>query len=489
METSQTNLINHNADREKHMVALSSVLAAIFLTSIKIVVGLLTGSLGILSEAAHSGLDLVAAAVTYFAVRVSGQPPDFEHPYGHGKVENLSALFETMLLLLTCIWIFYEAIQRLFFKSVEVETSIWAFVIMAISIGIDFTRSRALARVAKKYDSQALEADALHFSTDIWSSSVVIAGLGLVWVAEKLGLGWLKHADAVAAMGVAGIVVYVSIQLGKRAIDDLLDAIPPGIRESVIEVVRKVPGVEKVYKVRVRRSGPEYFADITLLVSSESSIETAHSIASQAEKAVIAMLPSADVLVNVIPSDFSKEGPPEKTPGSTNGSRLYTIRDISRNYALGVHGIRIYDVMGHQSLEMHVEVKDNLLLAEAHSQVSAFEDALRQSLPGLTKITTHIEPIGEATATRQVTPADKELILQVLQTLPEETGLICNVQNIEVRTTGEELMVSFDCIMDPNMEIVDAHSVTEQIERRLRTRIPSLGRVVIHVEPGMATQV
>ena len=212
METSQTNSIHTSADREKHMVALSSVLAAVFLTAMKIVVGLLTGSLGILSEAAHSGLDLVAAAVTYFAVRVSGRPPDFEHPYGHGKIENLSALFETLLLLLTCVWIFYEAIQRLFFKNVEVETSIWAFVIMAISIGVDFTRSRALARAAKKYDSQALEADALHFSTDIWSSSVVIAGLGLVWLAENLGIEWLKHADAVAAMGVA-VIVFLA-QLG-----------------------------------------------------------------------------------------------------------------------------------------------------------------------------------------------------------------------------------------------------------------------------------
>ncbi len=489
METSQTNSIHSNADREKRMVALSSVLAAVFLTAMKIVVGLLTGSLGILSEAAHSGLDLVAAAVTYFAVRVSGRPPDFEHPYGHGKIENLSALFETLLLLLTCVWIFYEAIQRLFFKNVEVETSIWAFVIMAISIGIDFTRSRALARAAKKYDSQALEADALHFSTDIWSSSVVIAGLGLVWLAENLGLEWLKHADAVAAMGVAGIVVYVSVQLGKRAIDDLLDAIPPGVRESVTGAVRKVPGVEKVRQVRVRRSGPEYFADITLLVPAESSVEEAHEIATQAEKAVFEVLPSADVLVNVAPSSIPKDGSAEISPRSANGSRLEIIRNTSGHFSLGVHGIRIYDVMGQQSLEMHVEVRDNLLLAEAHSQVTAFENALRQSLPGLEKITTHIEPIGEASVTRQVTPADRELIMQVLQTLPEETGLVCDVHNIDVHTAGEELVVSFDCVMDPAMEIVDAHSVTEQVERKLRAHIPSLGRVVIHVEPGMPTQV
>ena len=164
------------AEREKRLVALSSVLAAIFLTSMKIVVGLLTHSLGILSEAAHSGLDLIAAAVTLFAVRLSDRPPDREHPYGHGKIENLSALVETLLLLATCVWIIYEAIDRLFFKSVHVEASIWSFIVMGTSIGIDVTRSRALMRTAKKHNSQALEADALHFSTDVWSSSVVIAG-------------------------------------------------------------------------------------------------------------------------------------------------------------------------------------------------------------------------------------------------------------------------------------------------------------------------
>jgi len=176
------------ADREKRRVAFVSVLAAVLLTSLKIVVGLSTGSLGILSEAAHSGLDLVAAAITLWAVRVSGQPADREHTYGHGKFENLSALAETALLLVTCVWIFYEVAQRLFFSEVHVEPSAWAFAIMAISIAVDFGRSRALARVARKYESRALEADALHFSTDIWSSLVVMVGLGAVLVSERLHL-------------------------------------------------------------------------------------------------------------------------------------------------------------------------------------------------------------------------------------------------------------------------------------------------------------
>src|SRR5271165_233081 len=178
--------------REKRTVAGNSVLAAIAITSLKAVVGVTTGSLGILSEAAHSGLDLIAALVTFFSVRVSDKPADAEHQYGHGKVENFSAFIETGLLLLTCVWIVYEASKRLFFQSVEIEPSVAAFVVMFLSIAVDAWRSRALGRMAAKYDSQAMEADALHFSTDIWSSGVVILGLALVWLGRRTGVGWLR---------------------------------------------------------------------------------------------------------------------------------------------------------------------------------------------------------------------------------------------------------------------------------------------------------
>jgi cation diffusion facilitator family transporter len=201
--------IEAHAEKEKRDAALSSVLAAVFLTALKLVVGLMTGSLGILAEAAHSGLDLVAALVTFFAVRIADRPPDERYRYGYGKVENLSALIETLLLLITCLWIIYEAIQRLFFKPVEIEASFWAFGVMLVSIVVDVSRSRILYRAARKHNSQALEADALHFSTDIWSSAVVIVGLGLVWLSGRLGpeWAWLVKGDAVAALVVAAIVV------------------------------------------------------------------------------------------------------------------------------------------------------------------------------------------------------------------------------------------------------------------------------------------
>src|SRR5664279_163967 len=233
-------------ESEKQAVALNSVFAAVAITSLKIVVGISTGSLGILSEAAHSGLDLVAAAITYLSVRVSDKPADADHQYGHGKVENFSAFIETGLLLLTCLWIVYEATKRLFFHSVEIEPSVWAFVVMAISIMVDFWRSKRLKRIADKYDSQALLADALHFSTDIWSSAVVILGLALVMAGRTYSVPWLVKADPIAALVVACIVVYVSWRLARQTIDALLDGAPAGVRSKIMGRVAQVDGVLEV---------------------------------------------------------------------------------------------------------------------------------------------------------------------------------------------------------------------------------------------------
>jgi cation diffusion facilitator family transporter len=300
------------AEREKSSAALSSVVAAVALTSFKIIVGVATGSLGILAEAAHSSLDLVAALVTFLAVRISGKPADAEHRYGHGKVENLSALFETFLLLLTCVWIIYEAIIRLFYRSVAVEVSTWSFVVMGISIIIDYTRSRILFRAAKKYNSQALEADGLHFSTDIWSSSVVIFGLICVLIGEKVaGLAFLEKADSIAALGVAIIVVYVSVQLGIRTITGLLDVAPHGSVEKIKAGVEALPGVSNCHNVRVRTSGPHLFVDVHVLVDGNQTLYQAHALTETIESKIKEMLPAADVIVHPEP-DFNGSGQPNQ---------------------------------------------------------------------------------------------------------------------------------------------------------------------------------
>ncbi|MBN1497744.1 MAG: cation transporter [Spirochaetes bacterium] len=284
------------------MAAATSMLAAVGLTAFKIVVGVSTGSLGILAEAAHSALDLIAAIITYLAIRISARPADTTHLYGHGKVENLSAMFETLLLLATCVWIIYEAINRIFFKTVAVEASVWAFIVMATSIIIDFSRSRVLYRAARKHNSQALEADALHFSTDIWSSSVVILGLIMVKVAEiKKEWFFLEKADAIAALIVAAIVIYVSVRLGIRTVQALLDAAPRGLYETIKKTVEGIPGVMDCHNIRFRSSGPRIFIDVHILTDGTQSLNSAHELTEIIEKRIQEALPHADIMIHPEP--------------------------------------------------------------------------------------------------------------------------------------------------------------------------------------------
>jgi cation diffusion facilitator family transporter len=282
--------------REKNRIAVTSVGAAIFLTLFKMVVGIYTNSLGILSEAAHSGLDLIAALVTLLAVRVSSKPADEDHQYGHGKVENLSALIETVLLLITCGWIISEVIERLLGKQVAVDISVWSFMVIIVSIIVDISRSRALMRIAKKYNSQALEADALHFSTDIYSSVVVLVGL----FAYKIGF---YMGDSIAALIVAVIVIGISIRLGKRSIDVLLDKAPTGVKEKVASITMAIEGVLNAHDIRVRNSGAETMIELNIHVDPKLDINSAHEISRQVEDTINAEIPKSRVVVHIEPDE------------------------------------------------------------------------------------------------------------------------------------------------------------------------------------------
>ncbi|HOZ21820.1 MAG TPA: cation-efflux pump [bacterium] len=458
------------AEHEKNRVALTSVVAALFLTGFKVVTGLMTGSMGILAEAAHSALDLIAAVITLFAVRFSGRPADLEHTYGHGKIENLSALFETFLLFLTCVWIIYESVKRLLFVDVHVQVSIWAFVVVILSVIIDFGRSRALARTAKKYNSQALEADALHFSTDIWSSLVVLMGLILVLIAKRTGIAWLVKADAAAALIVAGIVIHVSLQLGKRTVSALLDAIPSDLISEISRAIM-VPGVLRAGRVRARRSGADAFADITVMVARDTSLEQAHDIATAVEERVHRIMPGSDVMVHLDPVESGDE------------SMLQVIRLTAARHGLGVHGIRIYNIHGREYMEQHIEVNENYSLEEAHAQSTRFEEALHRLYPGLDQIITHIEPVGESSSRRQPGQADPEQIRHIILELPEVREAGVDIHDLMVNSIGGEVNLAFHYALASDLPITDAHLLTEKIEQALRHRIPHLGRVVIHTEP------
>lgn len=461
------------AGREKRRVALTSVAAAVLLTGMKTVVGLLTGSLGLLAEAAHSGLDLVAAIITWFAVRVSDKPADAEHLYGHGKVENLSALVETLLLLLTCGWIFYEAINRLFFEEVHIEATNWAFLVMIISIVVDLGRSKALKRVALKHNSQALEADALHFSTDVWSSCVVLAGLILVKLSNALPqhAAFLIHADSVAAMVVALIVVWVSLRLGRRTVDALLDRAPAGLTTAVEDAVQRIDGVLECRRIRVRQSGNQTFVDLALAVRRGLSLESSHALSHAAEEQIKALVPAADVVVHVEPQGDSDEKLTDR------------IRVIAANHGLGVHNIFITEEAGRIDVELHIETEEGLDLVRAHAQADMLEAAVRQDLSVIRRVTTHIEPSRERREPlRDVTASSGGLVRMIRQSV-EETPGVAECHEVTVRQSGRDIYLTMHCTFAAGRTVREVHEISSRLEERLRRRIPHLTRVTTHAEP------
>ena len=282
---------------EKKRVALISVFAAVFITGFKLIIGLMTGSLGILSEALHSALDMVAAIITYFSVKMSDKPADKEHNYGHGKIENLSALIETLLLLITCVWIIYEAIHRLISGNMHIEVTPWSYLVVISSIIIDYSRSTALSRVAKKHNSAALEADALHFSTDIWSSTVVLFGL-----LSYQFLGWYA-ADSIAALFVAMIVLWVSYKLGRKAIDVLLDRSPADTNATIRALLDTFPAVKKYHSIKIRTAGADTFIKLNIHLDPDLKLREVHEICDIIESEISLRIARSEVYIHAEPEE------------------------------------------------------------------------------------------------------------------------------------------------------------------------------------------
>lgn len=471
---SENPVSNDLAAKEKRAAALSSVAAALGLVIVKLAVGLLSGSLGILAEAAHSGLDLVAAFVTYLAVRLSDRPADESHPYGHGKIENFSALVETGLLVVTCAWIIYEAVRRLFFREVEITPSLWAFLAIVFSIVVDVNRSRMLFRAARRHRSQALEADALHFSTDIWSSSVVLAGLALVWLGRHVfprSAAILNKADAVAALGVAFIVLFVSYRLGRQTIDVLLDRAPEGVREAIERAVSDIEGILKVGQVRVRRSGARAFINLAVDVDRTLSFERTHDIAESVEARILEILPGADIVVHVDPSVSDHE---------TVARRIRVLADRDQ---IPVHNISVHDDRGRICVDLHLEVDESLLLDQAHELAERMERKLKEEIPRIKRVNTHIESRGTDVGNgSDVTAVEPDLVEAVRRIADRIAGAEC-CHNVAVRRKGRRVAVSLHCGFDRNMSIAEAHGISTRIEDAVKAELPDVERVLVHTEP------
>lgn len=467
-----------NAEHEKKHAAFASVIAAIFLTGMKIVVGLLTNSLGVLSEAIHSAFDLIAAGMTYVAVKLSAIPPSSSHPYGLGKVENFSALVESLLLLVTCGWIMWEAVDRLFFNPVPVAPSLWAVGVMVVSIIVDVSRARMLKRVAEKHHSQALEADAMHFYTDIWSSAVVLVGFGGLYLAQVLPedlavVSWLERADALAALGVALIIIKVSWSLCVRAFKVLLDAGDTELARNIESAVRSIEGIESVRQVRIRHSGSDVFVEMELAVAKRLLIEEAEQVRRAALAKTLQIVERASVNISLRPSENATD-------------LVSSLRGEAAVYGLVVHAVEVLDLDDEgrrkQYVELHAEFDPALTLKKAHSLVTDFEKRMEQLFPDIVLVT-HIEPIGEYNLLREA-PWSKaqEIRRQVEKIIAEDTDVsLCH--NILVSEADKGSRVSFHCKMPELTTVHMAHEKTLELNAKILDACPDVFRTTIHMEP------
>jgi cation diffusion facilitator family transporter len=451
---------------DKEKAALGSIAASAALTAAKAVIGLLTGSLAILSEAGHSLIDLSATMLTYFAVRVSDKPADAEHQYGHGKMESVTALAETALLFLLTALVAWEAAQRLLRAQAHaVEATVAAFVVIAGSIAVDYFRARTLRRVAEQTSSEALQADALHFSSDMWSSVAVLIGLCGV----ALGYAW---ADSAAALVVALFICVAGWRLGRRTIDSLTDTAPEGVSERIASIARRIPGVVNVERVRARPAGAVLFVDLGVGVSRTLPLDRVSSITERLTRALRAEIPRAEVTITTEPRALDDETVRER------------VMMTARNLAIAIHHVAVQTISGRLSVSADVEVDGMLSLQAAHDIASRLEEALRDELGPDVEVETHIEPLpADVLAGHDASDARVSEVRELLTSLAAGISGLGEVHNVRVRETADGEIVNFHCRVDPALSVRAVHDLVDGIEHSLRQRFPTIQRVIGHAEP------
>jgi cation diffusion facilitator family transporter len=466
----------HNAKRS---AALFSVLAAFGVTLLKLLTGLLTGSLGMLSEAAHSGIDLIAAGITLFSVQVSDRPADADHTYGHGKIESLSAAVEAVLMLASCIWIFSEAIRRIVFREhLNLDFSVWPFAVLLLAITVDFTRSRKLHRIARETKSEALEADAIHFRTDIWSSIAVLLGLAATYTGQHWHIPQLELADPIAAIFVACIILYVTWNLAHRTIDALTDATPPEVRAQNRQLIRElasIDGVLSVDRVRTRRSGPSYFADVTLGMPRNLTFQRSEQITTAATAAVQRHLPGADVVVHSIPTASRAESVHDR------------IRAVAARSNLAIHDVSVQEYHHQLHVEQHLEVPETMTLRAAHALVTQLESEMRREVPEISSILTHIESEPATIERPESLERDRQLevrLRRTAQAFPE----ILDIHEVFVtraHSNGtDRIHVNCHCTLPDDLPMSRVHEIITELENAFKLDCPEVSRLLIHPEPA-----
>jgi cation diffusion facilitator family transporter len=476
----------------KRSAAIFSVFAAGLITLLKLLTGLLTGSLGMLSEAAHSAIDLIASAITLFSVEVSDRPADEDHNYGHGKVESLSAFVETGIMFASCLWIVSEAISRIVtHKHLAVKPSIWPFAVLLCSIVVDFTRSRTLGRIAREHRSDALAADSIHFATDMWASLAVMLGLAATFAGERYALPWLEYADPIAALVVSGVILRVSWRLARYTVDTLLDATPTTdptsnepqskeqLRNNLIHDLTAIPGVLSVDRLRTRRSGANYFADVTLGMPRNLTFQRSEQLTMAATEAVQRHLPGADVVVHTVPTASIAESVHDR------------IRAVAARRNLAIHEISVQQLGDGLHIEQHLEVDETMPLRQAHELVTNLEAEMRYEVPAISSILTHIES-EPATIERPASlDVDRDLEIR-LRRVAAQFPEILDIHDVYVtrrnpRTanhSGEHIQVSCHCTLPDDLPMASVHAVITALEGAFKLDAPEVDRLLIHPEPA-----
>jgi cation diffusion facilitator family transporter len=459
----------------KRRTATLSVTAAALMTALKLWTGIVSGSIGMLSEGAHSGLDLVASLIILASVTISDRPADEAHAYGHGKMENLAAFTETLLMVASVLWILAEALERILRHAPPLNLSVWPFAVLLLSMAVDFVRSRALGRVAQQTKSQALEADALHFSMDIWSSLAVIGGLLACAASQRWHLHWLRFGDPLAAIVVSIIILKVCWRLARQTVDILTDAAPLAIRRRVTESLRQLPDSIEIERLRLRLSGNHYFADLTVGMPRNLSFQRTEQLKDQVADSVRLILPEADVVVNVVPRVGRSE------------SIFDRVRAVASRNNLSVHDLSIQHYDGKLHLEQHLEVPETLSLREAHSLVTNIESQTRGDVPEIDSILTHIESERGTIEIEGRRSNDAALEVE-LRRLAAEFPDILDVHAVVVSKAGERMQISCHCTLPDDRSMADVHALITALEDRIKSEMPQIARVFIHPEPATDNQ-
>ena len=459
----------------KRETAVRSVLAASAITLLKLITGVATGSLGMLSEAAHSGIDLVASTLTLLSLRVADRPADEDHTYGHGRIESLSAFIETLFMLASSVWIIYEAVERLVRyhhgEPIALSFSPWPILVLLLSIAVDWTRSRALLRAAQQAHSQALEAEALHFGTDIWSSFAVLVGITVAYVGQHLRVRGLELADPVAALVVSVVILRVTWTLARETVDALLDKTTPETRENMASAVARVAGVVSVDRLRMRRSGGSYFADVTVGMARTITFQRSEQLVSSVTEAVQSVLPSTDVVVHTVPVPDKHE------------SVFDRVRAVAARGDLSVHEVSLQQVEQGLLLEQHLELPAETLLRDAHETASRLEAEMRREIPEIRSVITHIESEDQAIAHPERVVHDPALLGQ-LRALATSWDEIADVHDLTGIWHGDKLELTCHCTLPDSMRIDAAHAVISALETEFLRQRPEVSRVLIHPEPA-----